>query len=388
MVITGSAQIYSIYTSQEVFNGQVTIKISTDGKFLIIGKLNFAADNLLSVSGKLYADLSQVAAAASPCSSSPTSPTRSGCSRIDGKLKMGFRDRRNAGRDPRRPRHAGEHEHIGDQFADVPRQRPDRRRGDAQPQPEHGVRQHDYYVDVTFTPGADKQLDYATASSTTSGEISATLTKADGTVVTITFNGTPLPIETAVIDGVAKDTVVTGGTDARGQEGVQRFRYLITNAGFSWVPECRERHVHRQARGTRPIRAAADRRPTPRRPGSFLVLGPTVTLANPVAGGHVKVNELNGRLDLDITFAPTARSTMSLTPETAPAIRLSGSGVGTAALAPLPALLPSDGTGRQTFRYTVTGTFALGEVTAELDQNTFADATGAKNVAGSLRHPR
>ena len=35
MTITGSAKIYSIYTSQEVFNGQVIVKISTDGKILI-----------------------------------------------------------------------------------------------------------------------------------------------------------------------------------------------------------------------------------------------------------------------------------------------------------------------------------------------------------------
>ena len=54
------AKIYSIYTSQEVFNGQVIVKISTDGKFLIVGKLNFAADQV-SISGRLYADLSQVA---------------------------------------------------------------------------------------------------------------------------------------------------------------------------------------------------------------------------------------------------------------------------------------------------------------------------------------
>ena len=36
------------------------VKISTDGKFLIVGKLNFAADNI-SISGRLYADLSKVA---------------------------------------------------------------------------------------------------------------------------------------------------------------------------------------------------------------------------------------------------------------------------------------------------------------------------------------
>ncbi|MHB1244484.1 MAG: hypothetical protein ACYC1P_13960, partial [Gaiellaceae bacterium] len=41
MTITGSAKIYSLYTSKQVFNGQVTIKFSTDGKILIIGTLNF-----------------------------------------------------------------------------------------------------------------------------------------------------------------------------------------------------------------------------------------------------------------------------------------------------------------------------------------------------------
>src|SRR3712207_8896985 len=55
MTITGSAKIFSIYTSEQLFNGQVTVKISTDGKFLIIGKLNFAADNI-SLSGRLRSE--------------------------------------------------------------------------------------------------------------------------------------------------------------------------------------------------------------------------------------------------------------------------------------------------------------------------------------------
>ena len=37
----------------------MTVKISTDGKILIIGKLNFAHD-LISISGRLYADLSKI----------------------------------------------------------------------------------------------------------------------------------------------------------------------------------------------------------------------------------------------------------------------------------------------------------------------------------------
>ena len=44
----------------DVFNGQVMVKISTDGKFLVSGKLNFA-DNNISVTAKLYANLSKIA---------------------------------------------------------------------------------------------------------------------------------------------------------------------------------------------------------------------------------------------------------------------------------------------------------------------------------------
>ena len=77
MTIIGSATVYSIYTSQQLFNGQVTIEISTDGKIFVIGKLNFA-DNNLSVSGRLYATSRRSARAPRPCSSSPTCPTRCG----------------------------------------------------------------------------------------------------------------------------------------------------------------------------------------------------------------------------------------------------------------------------------------------------------------------
>ena len=59
MLIKGQARLYSMHTSQAVFNGQVSLFISTDGKFMVGGKLNFLRDNI-SVSGKLYADLSNV----------------------------------------------------------------------------------------------------------------------------------------------------------------------------------------------------------------------------------------------------------------------------------------------------------------------------------------
>ena len=91
MVIKGSAKIYLVATSQEAFNGQVDVIISTDGKFLITGKLNFAA-NLLSVSGKLYADLSHVADGNVTVLFLADVPDQVRLLTIDGKLKLGFRD--------------------------------------------------------------------------------------------------------------------------------------------------------------------------------------------------------------------------------------------------------------------------------------------------------
>ena len=91
MTITGSAKIYSIYTSQQVFNGQVIVKISTDGKFLIVGKLNFAADKV-SISGRLYADLSKIASGSATVLFLADVPDQVRLLTIYGKLKMGFRN--------------------------------------------------------------------------------------------------------------------------------------------------------------------------------------------------------------------------------------------------------------------------------------------------------
>ena len=69
----------------------MTIKISTDGKFLIIGKLNFADDNL-SISGRLYADLSRVTSGDVTVLFLADIPDQVQLLTLYGKLKMGFRD--------------------------------------------------------------------------------------------------------------------------------------------------------------------------------------------------------------------------------------------------------------------------------------------------------
>ncbi|NBV87825.1 MAG: hypothetical protein EBS01_16490, partial [Verrucomicrobia bacterium] len=91
MLIKGTAKVYSTYTSEFTFNGQVDLIISTDGKFLIKGQLNFIA-GLLSVSAKLYADLSNVSNGAVTVLFLADLPDQVRLLTIDGKLKMGFRD--------------------------------------------------------------------------------------------------------------------------------------------------------------------------------------------------------------------------------------------------------------------------------------------------------
>ncbi|MHC4428409.1 MAG: hypothetical protein ACYS0D_07370, partial [Planctomycetota bacterium] len=91
MIITGGAKVFTIYTSKEVFNGEVVVRFSTDGKFLVIGKLNFAADNI-SISGKLYADLSKIASGDVTVLFLADIPDQVRLLSIHGKLKMGFRN--------------------------------------------------------------------------------------------------------------------------------------------------------------------------------------------------------------------------------------------------------------------------------------------------------
>ncbi len=65
------------------------MKISTDGKILIIGKLNFAHD-LISISGRLYADLSKISSGNVTVLFLADIPDQVRLLTIYGKLKMGF----------------------------------------------------------------------------------------------------------------------------------------------------------------------------------------------------------------------------------------------------------------------------------------------------------
>ena len=81
------------------------MKISTDGKILIIGQLNFAADNL-SISGRLYADLSKVTQGDVTVLFLADVPDQVRVLTLYGKLQMGFRNAAGRGGRVRRPRRA------------------------------------------------------------------------------------------------------------------------------------------------------------------------------------------------------------------------------------------------------------------------------------------
>jgi hypothetical protein len=91
MLITGGAKVFTAYASQQVFNGEVVLRIATDGKILIIGKLNFAADNL-SITGRLYADLSKIASGEATVLFLADIPEQVQLLSIEGRFKMGFRN--------------------------------------------------------------------------------------------------------------------------------------------------------------------------------------------------------------------------------------------------------------------------------------------------------
>jgi hypothetical protein len=187
MTITGSAKVFSIYTSKQVFNGQVIVQFSTDGKFLVIGKLNFAND-ALSVSGRLYADLSNVTAGDVTVLFLADVPDQVALLTIDGRLKMGFRN--DTGEEIEIPvanldpvdsvtetsgilTFPGDGEAVDVGILNA------------------NLSNSQYYVDVGFLPGTNQKLDY---DSILDNEHEISLSLDDSP---IEIDGKPIPIELA-----------------------------------------------------------------------------------------------------------------------------------------------------------------------------------------------
>ena len=391
MTITGSARLYSIYTSQNVFNGQVTVKLSTDGKLVVMGKLNFANDNV-SLSGRLYADLSKVATGNVVVMFLADIPDQVRLLSIYGKLKMGFRD-------------ASGNE-VAFQVVDVP---DPIATGTAPgvsvagPAPTGGTVDvgvaagqtynfgsgNHHYVDITFTAPAGASLDVAAllaAGFTLSKNGGASASIAASTVPMIAVNvsfgtvfapltctagtgSTPGVCSYTYSDGGTNHTVtIDGATDlatAVRLTGTTRFRYDIGAAELPigtvtlhFAAGVIKNADVTTASGTI---AGAGNAATDL---SFTVVGASGTIVDPHPGGQVDVNVLNGRPWLtwiDVAFTPPTGRTLNVASliDGNPTFILTGAGVGTAAIdwAHTPIVLSTAG-GVITIRYFITGAFA------------------------------
>ena len=92
ITFTGSAKLYSLFISEYTINAQITIKISTEGKILILGTVNIAG-GAISMTARLYADLSQIASGAARVLFLADMPDTPQIVTLYGEFEMGFRDR-------------------------------------------------------------------------------------------------------------------------------------------------------------------------------------------------------------------------------------------------------------------------------------------------------
>lgn len=389
MLIKGSAQLFTIFTSKESFNVQGDLIISTDGKILLNGIFNFADDNL-TTSAKLYADLSNVSDGDVTVLFLQDSPNdQIALVTVDGKLKFGFRD--DTGAEvavpvvPQTPVNTNE-DAAGalvfpgaGEIVDVGRLNQD---------PAAASLLGGYYVDVLFEPGANRTLDYASILDQDS-EIIATLTTADGTVTTLHFDGAAEPIETTVdpVTGAAIQTILSGATpEDLEAAGIRQFRYRIdanTHPGFLWAPG----EVTVTVTGGTWEQNEPDDTSTANveSSASFTIQGPTVSLSNPSDGGRIQISQFAERMYLDVIFTPTgtAGAVMDLTsaPYLGPdELELGGPGLGSVAISGAPQLVSTAGTSPQIFRYPLSGAFAPGEVTLTFKADQFQDSGGAANL--------
>ncbi len=381
MVITGSARIYSIYTSQAVFNGQVIVKISTDGKILIVGTLNFA-DNNISISGRLYADLSQVASGKVVILFLADFPDQVRLLTLYGKLKMGFRNSSGnevtfdvvEGADP-----------IATGTAPTV--------GIGAPTTNGGT------VDVGVVNGAQRSSSTSTSRtrrrpervSTSPASSTAARSSRSGTAATqrTTITGKPVPIVAVTTAGgmvfVELRTDATGAyymLDATRVDvllvadlesgdlletavritGTTRFRYAI-GADDLGMGRWEVRFAAGAVKNTDLTTDAG----TTVGAGSaattlaFTVVGATATVVNPTPNASVDINVINGRAWITVTFTNPTLFTIdpaSIT-DLAAEFQLSGPGLGTIQLdgTQAPQLVSSTAT-TATYRYWLTGRFA------------------------------
>ena len=432
LTFSGSAKIYSLYTSQAIFNGKVFVKISTDGKFLVGGQLNFLDDNI-SISGKLYADLSNVANGDVTVLFLADIPDQIELLSIYGKLKMGFRN--SAGdevefeiaadataipgggiptADLIAPVGAGEAVDSGII-------------NDAGNMFRHTDGKDYYYVDVNFNSSGSVSLDFESILDV-SGEF--TLTQNRNAFAT---TGIMVPVDTlinqfGIVETAAlvfrpasgsdearivrvvkddaeasgfRDEIVLAASDvpdltATGAElekalliaalrttGVRRFRYLIDSSfakGDYELNFAADAFKHA---------AIVDENGVVVTPGigneaftlGFVVEGASARLVDPTTGANLDINTINGRTFIDVEFDSPTSGTLdfleSSITDLDPEFRLTGAGLGSITLDNSTAPIRLNGGVGHTYRYFLQGNFAenaAGEIDGTIQLSFLANA--------------
>src|SRR5918994_2440180 len=321
MTIVGSAKIFTIYTSKEVFNGQVIVKFSTDGKILVVGKLNFAADNI-SVSGRLFADLSRVSSGDVTVLFLADVPYQIRILTLYGRLNMGFRNA--SGQEvefivPDEPPATPTPTLVG-------------------PRPGDGVALSDIngrgFVDVTFTMPGGHTLDRASiADIDPEFEISA----SGGGSVAFDTSQAPLLLDAAT----------------------NRYRYWLntkgTVTGISITPIAK----------------------------SWAATNTATQQGVPNAGTLAEVDEQLGVHWIDVKLTPTAGRAVSAASVASGDVSISGLNGQQAISAS--AIAPTQLPGSNVWRFYVTGAFAAGEYRVQMAANSWSDSAGPSSVALDAR---
>ncbi|MEW6157129.1 MAG: calcium-binding protein, partial [Verrucomicrobiota bacterium] len=404
MTITGSAKIFTAYASEQVFNGQVVLKFATDGKILIVGKLNFAADNL-SISARLFADLSKIAEGSAKILFLADVPDQVRLLTMYGKFSMGFKNP--AGQPV-------EFDTVPATAFDVTRPNPTADLADPGDAGRFDVglfnsRLHDgkRYLDVVFTPSQKTASDPVPSGQTARvGEsqnllLSSILDAEDE--FTLTHNGTtlnvqntPIPLKTVVnaqtgmteYAAITVDATIAGDTIEAAiarAGGTNRFRYLIEDSTALDVGTVT---VNFTANAFEDTDGAASPDTVVHKnlqeTESFVLTGVVADLASPGAGGVIDYVELNGRLYLDVAYRGSVNTaggyhtvTASSITDTDAEFSVSGAGL-TLVPSQVPTLVPGT---TSTYRYQLSGTPIPGTVTVTFVAGQVTDGQSKSNGA-------
>ncbi|MBC8503308.1 MAG: hypothetical protein H8D34_00490, partial [Chloroflexi bacterium] len=321
-------KVYSPYVSEYAFNGIVEIQISTDGKFFMVGKMNFAA-NMISIGVRMYADLSQVFQGSVKVLFLASIPEQFNFLVISGKFSMGFKD------------------------------------ADGKP--------------VEFAVGVDSETPYGNMSSPGKNSSISLNTVNDQKYLDVEYMpSTGAQLDEDTIDG---DEFTLSGpglgdvtlssdapTKVEGESNVWRYTFTgafipgvvdINFASGSWKDDQDVSNI-----GTTQ---------------SFTLTVPSATLAGPTDGASISVDDINNETNTTITVTYTAPGGTSIDDDSIDGDEIELSGPGADGLTVgSPDLVTGT---RSTYVYTVSGgDFDPGVVTVTFVEGSFTDTAGTSSV--------